>query len=75
MAVTRKNFLFLGSDAGGGRPAIIYTALETARLNGIDCERWLADILDRLARGHGAHDLDQLLPSNWNQPQPLAIAA
>lgn len=75
IAVTRKNFLFLGSDAGGERAAIIYTALETARLNDIDPERWLADILERLARGHGALDLDQLLPWNWNQPQPLAIAA
>ena len=38
IAVTRKNFLFLGSDRGGERAAIIYTALETARLNGINPE-------------------------------------
>ena len=73
--VTSKNFLFLGSDQGGERAAIIYTALETARLNGVDPERWLADVLDRLARGHGQRDLDQLLPWNWNHREPLAIAA
>ncbi len=75
IAVTRKNFLFLGSDAGGERAAIIYSALETARLNGVDPERWLADVIDRLARRHSQPDLDQLLPWNCNQPEPIALAA
>ena len=75
IAVTRKNFLFLGSDKGGERAAIIYTALETARLNGIDPEAWLADVLDQLARGRSQLDLDPLMPWNWRKPAPLAIAA
>src|SRR3712207_2393142 len=52
VAVTRKNFLFLGSDSGGQRAAIIYTIAETAKLNGLDPEAYIAAILDRLARGH-----------------------
>ena len=75
LAVTRKNFLFLGSDKGGDRAAIIYTALETARLNGIDPEAWLADVLDQLARGRSQLDLEALMPWNWRKPASLAIAA
>jgi len=75
IAVTRKNFLFLGSDKGGERAAIIYTALETARLNGIDPEAWLADVLDQLARGRSQLNLEPLMPWNWRKPAPLAIAA
>ena len=75
IAVTRKNFLFLGSDKGGERAAIIYTALETARLNGIDPEAWLADVLDQLARGRSQLDLGPLMPWNWRKPATLAIAA
>jgi transposase len=61
-AVTHKNFLFVGSDAGGQRAAIIYTIAETAKLNGLDPEAYIATILDRLARGHPISRLDELLP-------------
>ncbi len=64
IAVTRKNFLFVGSDAGGQRAAIIYTIAETAKLNGLDPEAYIADVLDRLAHGHPISRLDELLP--WN---------
>ncbi len=53
MAVTRKNFLFLGSEAGGERAAILYTVLESAKLNGLDPEGYLADVIARLAQGCG----------------------
>lgn len=66
IAVTRKNFLFLGSDRGGERAAIFYTLLNTAALNGLNPERWLADVLDRLARGHPINRIDELLPWNWS---------
>ena len=62
IAVTRKNFLFLGSDSGGQRAAIIYTIAETAKLNGLDPEAYIAAVLDRLARGHPISRLDKLLP-------------
>ena len=74
VAVTRKNFLFLGSEAGGERAAILYTVLESAKLNGLDPEAWLADVIDRMARGHAINRLDQLLPWNW-QRQPAKMAA
>lgn len=73
IAVTRKNFLFLGSDRGGDRAATIYTIIESAKLNGLDPEAYLATVLDRLARGHPINRLDELLP--WNFQQPLAAAA
>lgn len=65
MAVTRKNFLFLGSEPGGERAAILYTVLETAKLNGLNPEAWLADVIDRMARGHPINRLGELLPWNW----------
>jgi transposase len=51
IAVTRKNFLFLGSDKGGERAAVIYTLIECAKLNGLDPEAYLADVLDGMAMG------------------------
>ena len=64
IAITRKNYLFIGSEAGGDRAAIIYTVLETAKLNGLDPEAYLANIVARMAKGHPAHRLKELLP--WN---------
>ncbi|MFC7693830.1 transposase domain-containing protein [Paeniroseomonas aquatica] len=49
--MTRKNFLFLGSDAGGERAAIIYTIAETAKLNGHNPEAYITSVLDRMAKG------------------------
>ena len=74
IAVTRKNFLFLGSEAGGERAAILYTALESAKLNGLDPQAWLADVIDRMASGHPSSRLAELLPWNW-QPQIATLAA
>ena len=65
IAVSRKNFLFIGSDQGGERAAILYTLIETAKLNGLDPEAYLAQIIDRLARGHLASKLSELLPWNY----------
>jgi transposase len=73
IAVTRKNFLFLGSDRGGDRAAAIYTIIETAKLNGLNPESYLATVLGRLARGHPNNRLDELLPWNF-QPDRAATA-
>lgn len=73
IAVTRKNFLFLGSDRGGERAAVLYTVIETAKLNGLDPEAYLANVIDRMARGHLSTRLDELLP--WNYPKTLASKA
>ncbi len=72
IALTRKNFLFVGSDAGGQRAAIIYTVAETAKLNGLDPEAYIAAVLDRLARGHPASRLSELLPWNFQANQQAA---
>ena len=74
IAVTRKNFLFLGSDLGGERAAVLYTILETAKLNGLNPETYLADIIDRMAKGHPINRLGELLPWNWTAG-PARLAA
>jgi transposase len=74
MVVGRKNWTFAGSDDGGHRAAAIYTLIETAKLNGIDPQAWLADVLARLP-DHPARRLDQLLPWNWRTQNLVAEAA
>jgi transposase len=61
----RKSFLLIGSDEGGERAAILYTLIESAKLNGLDLEAYLAYVIDRLARGHLASMLGELLPWNY----------
>ena len=73
MAVGRKAWLFAGSDRGGERAAAVYTLINTAKLNGVDPEAWLADVLRRIA-GHPMNRLDELLPWNWQKPE-VAVAA
>lgn len=70
----RKNYLFAGSDAGGVRAAVLYTIIETAKLNGLDPEAYLADVLARIA-DHPARHIDELLPWCWQQGQHLSRAA
>lgn len=69
----RKAWLFCGSDRGGQRAAVLYTLIQTARLNDIDPQAWLADVLARIAE-HPASRLDELLPWNWQNRQ-IANAA
>jgi transposase len=64
VAVGRRNWTFCGSDQGGHRAAVMYTLIETAKLNGVDPKGWLADVLARIA-DHPAQRLDELLPRNW----------
>ena len=61
IALGRKNWTFAGSDAGGDRPAAIYTHTETAKLNGVDPQAWLTDVLARIA-DHPIKKIDELLP-------------
>jgi transposase len=65
IAVGRRNWTFAGSDRGGERAAAIYTLIETAKLNGVDPQAWLADVLGRLA-DHPAKRITDLLPWNWD---------
>jgi transposase len=64
LALGRKSWLFCGSDRGGHRAAAMYSLIITAKMNDIDPQAWLADVLARIAT-HPAHRLDELLPWNW----------
>ena len=66
VAVGRKNWTFAGSDEGGRRAAAIYTLIATAKLNAIDPQAWLADVLARLP-DHPAKRIQELLPWNWSE--------
>jgi len=74
VAVGRKNWTFAGSDEGGRRAAAIYTLIATAKLNDIDPQAWLADVLSRLP-DHSAKRIHELLPWNWHRESVAADAA
>ena len=64
LALGRKAWLFAGSERGGRRAAAMYSLIITAKLNDVDPQAWLADVLARIAE-HPAQRLDELLPWNW----------
>jgi transposase len=64
IALGRKSWLFAGSDRGGQRAAAMYSLIGTAKLNDVDPQAWLGDVLARIAE-HPAHKIDELLPWNW----------
>jgi transposase len=64
LALGRKSWLFAGSDRGADRAAIMYTLIQSAKLNGVDPQAWLADVLARIS-DHKINDLAALLPWNW----------
>jgi transposase len=70
IALGRKSWLFAGSDRGGQRAAAIYSLIVTAKMNDVDPQAWLADVLARIA-AHPARKLDELLPWNWQPRSPL----
>ncbi|MDX7950886.1 IS66 family transposase [Lichenihabitans sp. Uapishka_5] len=69
LTLGRKNYLFAGSDAGGRRAATFYTLISTARLNGVDPQAWLTDVIGRIA-DHPMSRLDELLPWTWTASRP-----
>ncbi|WP_260687893.1 transposase domain-containing protein, partial [Rhizobium laguerreae] len=74
MALGRKSWLFAGSDRGADRAAFMATLIMTAKLNDIDPQAWLADVLARIA-DTPVTTLEQLLPWNWTSPAAEAQAA
>jgi transposase len=74
VAVGRRNWTFAGSDRGGERAAAVYTLIETAKLNGVDPQAWLADVLARLP-DHPAKRITDLLPWNWRPTKEASTAA
>lgn len=73
IALGRKSWLFCGSDRGGQRAAAMYSLIVSAKMNGVDAQAWLADVLARIA-AHPAHRLDELLPWNWTPPTSVVAA-
>jgi transposase len=71
VALGRRNWTFAGSDEGGRRAAAIYTLIATAKLNGVDPQAWLADVLARLP-DHSARRIGELLPWQWCGSRRLA---
>lgn len=74
IALGRKSWLFCGSDRGGQRAADMYSLIVTAKMNDVDPQAWLTDVLARIAI-HPAHRLDELLPWNWTPGVTSAQAA
>ncbi len=62
IALGRRNYLFAGSDSGGEQAASIYTLVATAKLNGLNPETYLKDLLAKIAAGHTINRIDELLP-------------
>jgi transposase len=74
VALGRKSWLFCGSDRGGERAAVIYTLIAAAKLNGVDPQAWLADVLERMA-AHPIRRLPELLPWNWGRQDGSWVTA
>ena len=70
----RKNYLFMGSPAGGKAPSITYTLIETAKLNGLNSQAGLVDVLHRISE-HPSNRIDELLPWNSDPDKVLSEAA
>ena len=74
LALGRKSWLFAGSERGAERAALMYTLLGTAKLNDVDPQAWLADVLARIADTPQTN-LDHLLPWKWTRNSVLKAAA
>jgi len=77
VAIGRKNWLFAGSQAGGERAAAIYSVIETAKMNGLEPQAYIADVITKIAADWPASRWDELMPWKWQPPidQPIAEAA
>ena len=74
IALGRKSWLFCGSDRGGNRAAAMYSLIVTAKMNDVDPQAWLADVLARIAM-YPVHRLNELLPWNWTPKASAMVAA
>jgi transposase len=74
IALGRKNYLFAGSDSGGESAAAFYTLIQSAKLNAIDPEAYLRDVLTRIAE-HPINRIDEFLPWNFAAKPAARLAA
>ena len=71
IALNRKNALFAGSDGGGEHWAVIASLIETCKLNAIDPQTYLTDVITKIVNGHPNKQIDELLP--WAYPASPTI--
>jgi transposase len=74
VAIGRKNYLFFGSDVGGGTAAVLYTFTQTCQTLGVEPWRYLRDVMERLP-SHPPERLAELLPCEWAQAQRGTVEA
>ncbi|SEP37037.1 IS66 C-terminal element, partial [Methylobacterium sp. UNC300MFChir4.1] len=74
LALTRKNALFAGSDGGAGHWAVVASLVETCKLNGVEPQAYLTDVITRIVAGHPQSNIDDLLPWAY-APQTLRAVA
>ena len=75
VALGRKNYLFAGADVGGESAAVFYSILGTAKLNDVNPQDYLADILQRIADGFPINRISELLPWNWKKGSGYEVEA
>ena len=71
IALNRKNALFAGSDGGGEHWAVIASLIETCKLNGVDPQTYLTDVISKIVNGHPNSRIDELLP--WAYPAAQSL--
>ena len=70
IALNRKNALFAGSDGGAEHWAVVASLIETCKLNGIDPQAYLTDVITKIVNGHPNSRIDELLPWAYSDQQP-----
>jgi hypothetical protein len=75
IAIGRKNWLFAGSKVGGERAAAIYTVIETCKMNGVEPQAYIADVIAKIAADWPASRWDELMPWNWKASEERARLA
>ena len=74
IAISRKKALFAGSDEGAANWAAVSSLVETCKLNGVEPQAYLTDVITRIVAGHPQSNIDDLLPWAY-APQPLRAVA
>jgi transposase len=75
MALGRKNHLFAGSDSGAEHWAILASLIATCKMNGVDPQAHLADVLTRIVDRHPMSRIYELLPFAYLKPAPAKAVA
>jgi len=75
LALTRKNALFAGSDGGAEHWAVIASLIETCKMNGVDPQAYLVDVITRIVNGHPNSRIDELMPWTYQATPPLKDVA